>query len=768
MPPRTRTRTGRTRTGLLRLLTTVIVALVMGAAATTTTTVTRVEAPPPTRPATRRPTPPTQPSPTKPPLASYVAEAAQRRPQQPNVLFIYVDDLRIDVSPYNTTAPIATPALARLAQSSLLFKRAYCAQTVCAPSRFSLLSGRRPDVLQAWNFLSPMRGRTNGVQSLPQIFRDAGYYTKTIGKVFHWINLPNALDDRKWSWDAWDVVPAGTETDTQCPGDSLYCTCGSANTQACVDQQISAAAASTLAEMARKNKPFFLAVGFRRPHPSFIVPTWFRNQIAGSSYGNLPLTRVPPNFNLTYGMPSLAFYSCRGIQGTPQFPAGSNPLLPWTPADADAVMELRRQYWLSAAFMDSQLAVVLNALDNEPRLAGNTIVVFTSDHGWNLAERNMFCKQSLFETTARVPLLVRVPWLSGSSGGRVVETVVEQLDVMPTVVSLAGRGAQMNNCPQGRDLTPFFLDQDYAAQADADELTGGLDLTGDVKTPWDAKPADWGPLSFALTQYPRCGVIGVPPSRNPWNDPCTGTTPNLFQYMGYSLRTPRWRYTEWRVWNGLVADWSASGLNATELYDHAGDDTAAPNQGTGFDLFENRNVAADFPDVVQVLSRALRHVALIPDPYPNGCMPLTPGTVSPTAFPTAAPTDPTASPTTRRPTTKRPTSLSPTTRNPTVAITSTPSAKPTTGAPTQPRKTKSPSSSPTDAPTPEPTPKPTSGAPSRAPTRQPTRIPTDTCSVQATCATADWTCGVPVSAPTACGGGSVACPCWSWGVSATS
>jgi len=605
---------------------------------------------------------------TSAPTASSRSMVNSKKPTQPNVLFVYVDDLRTDMGPYDESTPIPLPGLTKFASTALLFKHAYCSQPVCAPSRFSLLSGRRNDVIQAWNFITPMRANANLVQSIPQIFRDNGYYTATIGKVFHWISQYDVWDDRLYSWDS-EALPADTaESDTTCPDDvtSLICACDTPGNP-CVDEKIASQAVAALKSLETAGKPFFLGVGFRRPHPSFMVPSSFRDLYYGTP-APLPSVTVPPNFNETTGMPSVAYYSCQSLQGTPQFP-DSDPMLPWTPAPTGVVSLVRVAYWTAAAFMDLQFSELMTFLDASP-LAATTLVVFTSDHGWNLGERNMWCKQSLLETTTRVPLLMRVPWLVETSAGRVVESVVEHIDLMPTIVSLVGGAvlAGTNACPMGSDLAPFFTDPGYGAAGLADATTGGI-LSGSAG--YGGKPVPAVQQSWALSQYPRCAIIGKPVAKNPWNNPCTQESPSNFQYMGYSLRTPRWRYTEWRRWTGLIADWSPAGLNATELYDHLGDTT-----GSGFDDFENVNVAVNYSLVVAQLSRALRLVAVTSDDYPAECLPDQWDTIAPTPQPSTAPLA--GAPTKPSRKTHAPT---PPTRSPVGGPTDSPRAAEPTGAP---------------------------------------------------------------------------------------
>jgi iduronate 2-sulfatase len=657
-----------------------------------------------------------------------------QRPPIVNILFIVADDMRADIGAYSNRYARFTPNLSKFSQTALTFDKTIVQMALCGPSRNSFLSGRRPDSLRSWNFITSIRKFASNVQTIPQIFRNAGYETVSIGKVFHIYD--DIGDDAALSWSSVSLAPGSGDDDQNCMRNSIWCSC---DTASCADTMISKAAISYLQrkEAAKSTKPFFLAVGFRRPHTDYIVDGKF------PSYDDFPMTiaasPIAPRFGTPDGMPVAAFYSCYKLMDRWQFQ--NEPLLPWTPVESSMAARVRLAYWRSAAYMDSQLGSLLDYL-GASSFSQNTIVVFTSDHGYSLGERAMWCKQSLFDVTTRVPLMIRVPWHSETSAGKRTKTIVELIDLSPTLVSLVGPAAptlSINVCADGKDLTPLFKNQDLTLDANEDDL-GGIDVTLDTIDPYSS--------SFAISQYPRC--LGIDQT-NFWSNPCSAQS--SFMFMGYSIRTNKWRYTEWRVWNnnGGVADWRPEGLNASELYDHSQEQS----QFLDFDSTENVNLASRYPELVSKFSDALRHVVVGSAAIlPQGCFAKGAASVAPTRFPSASPTisatdSPSISPTkrilqvgktskpTKTPTIPRPTerptiNIPPSTIQPTRSpSTQFPSITPSiriadTAQPTTASPTSFPSLTPTKdlLETTSPTLRPSTSAPIPPITDAPTRIPT--------------------------------------------
>ena len=315
------------------------------------------------------------------------------------------------------------------------------------------------------------------------------------------------------------------------------------------------------AHRAATGTPFFLAVGFRKPHLPFRFPAPFLERFPAE--GAIPVAAhptLPPN------VPALAHHD-----GAPQ-------VTPFAAVANATAQRWRRFYYAAVSWMDTQLGRVLGELD-ALGLAEETLVVMHSDHGWSLGEHGNWQKFTNSEQGARVPLLIRAPWIAASRGARSA-VLAELVDVYPTMVELMGLPAPG---PAGGPLD-------------------GTSLAPVLRAPADAAVAA-ATKSRALSQYMRCphNATGDPSSW--WKDnACLMTDRTQFGFMGLSLRTAAYRYTEWYRWNAtaLAPAWGSSGLVGRELYSHDGDD------GSDFDLFENANEADDKPSVVASLSAELR------------------------------------------------------------------------------------------------------------------------------------------------------------------
>jgi iduronate 2-sulfatase len=404
-----------------------------------------------------------------------------------NVLFLMADDFRFEpgVFPENSLAP----NLHRLAKRSLLFERAYCQQAVCNPSRSSMLTGKRPDTLQVWCNSVHFREKQPDVMTLPLWFKQAGYVTRDVGKIFHNWHTEEKGDRRSWSADEFlHYANHGDDTpqvDGEPPANLVManrCERRDVGDDAYYDGRVAKEAVRVLGEI--KDRPFFLAVGFWKPHAPFNAPDrYWRTTESFSIPGLNPARPV--------GAPDVAFHDSREILGIP--PKNISP----TPNDVE---NMRRGYYANIGYMDAQLGKVLDALDDSGK-AASTVIVFCGDHGYHIGEHGLWGKTSCFEYDAQVPLLISTP--GQKSAGKTTRALAELVDLFPTLIDVCGLPPVAGL--EGRSLKPVLENPESAV-----------------------KPA-------AFTQHPRPAYYDRTPSKLP-------------QQMGYSVRTESVRYTEWRDW----------------------------------------------------------------------------------------------------------------------------------------------------------------------------------------------------------------------------
>lgn len=459
----------------------------------------------------------------------------------PNVLFIMADDFRPEIGSYGSAA--LTPNLDKLAAQSLQFDRAYCQQAVCNPSRSSLLTGLRPDTLRLWNNGTHFRGLNPDVTTLPLWFKEHGYTTRCVGKIFHNWHTAEKGDRRSWSEDEFlhyanhgadtpqitGKLPPNLATINKGRGyaEQGIASCYDVPDEAYYDGRVANEALRVLAEV--KTEPFFLAVGFWKPHAPFNAPKKYWDLYDRSKLPTLNGARP-------VDAPEIAFHQSTEVLG---------PVKNQTPVSPEHAAEMRHGYFANISYMDAQIGKVLDALEKSGA-AEDTIIVFFADHGYHIGEHSLWGKTSDFEFDAHVPLFIRD--LRPENRGRKTSALVELVDLFPTLVDLC-------NLPQ-----PSKLD--------------GVSLVPILKEP--AKTVK----QAAFTQHPRPAYYDREPSKQP-------------KAMGYSVRTAKVRYTEWRDW--VTKEVSARELYLTEedpaeLRNFAGDDRYADLQSEA-----ERLLAAKFP-----------------------------------------------------------------------------------------------------------------------------------------------------------------------------
>ena len=456
-----------------------------------------------------------------------------------NVLMIIADDMRPEIGafynpkkPYSMYPRIKTPNLNSFAVRSLLLRRAYAQQAICAPSRVSLLTSRRPDTTKVYTIDETYwRDLAGNLVTIPQFFKNNGYRTVGIGKIFHHGSGSDKNDPPSWSeeyrqvpknlkdhWNdrsvSWRAVPPLEREAIRLP-----------------DDYVADEAVKLLKEVGPSardgSENFFAAVGFYKPHLPFVFPRQYLDLYPENEIELPRRSRVPD------AMPDIAWNNWE-ISKYPDIAAlnlkegTSHVTLP-----ANVTRQLRRAYYGAVSYVDHLVGRVVRQLDVEG-LRNNTVVVFLGDHGWHLGESNFWGKHTNFELATWAPLIISIPGMTPQ--GIVSDIPVEFVDLFPTVVEAAGFSA-IPACP---------VDKTELLCTEGESLLGLIPGVGKHRR-----------KHVAFSQYPRRG----------------------FSIMGYSVRTDRFRYTEWiRKKRSDSRPDRLRTIYATELYDHFRDPDETTNR----------------------------------------------------------------------------------------------------------------------------------------------------------------------------------------------
>jgi len=474
---------------------------------------------------------------------AFPAASADTAPSKPNVLFLVVDDLRPELGCYGKDY-IKSPNIDGLAKAGMVFNRAYCQQAVCSPSRTCVMTGVRPDTSKVWDLVTHFRDALPEVVTLGQQFKTNGYFVQGMGKIYHpglddpatWSvpwqepkapiyalaedadlvgkNVQPADEDgadnkgtspssyllpktNGASATASDTTKAPTKkkkgkkangSGTQGSADGgkansrgpIY-ECADVPDNTFVDGKTADLAVKTLDEISKKSQPFFLAVGFHKPHLPWVAP---------KKYWDLydPATiALAPNQFLPVDAPEYAVLpndgEVRAYKGVP--PSGLIP--------PEIQHKLKQAYFAGVSYSDAQIGRVLAEIDRL-HLRSNTIVILWGDHGWKLGEHMAWGKHSNVENDVNAPLILSVPGMKNA--GAHTDALTEFVDIYPTLCDLAG--LPLPGHLEGTSLKP---------------------LLDDPNRPWK---------TAAFSQYPR-------------NAGKTGAG----ALMGYTMRTDRYRFTVW-------------------------------------------------------------------------------------------------------------------------------------------------------------------------------------------------------------------------------
>jgi len=425
-----------------------------------------------------------------------------------NVLCIISDDLRPELGCYDADY-IHCPNIDALAARGLVFRRAYCQQALCFPSRNSFFSGLRVDdsypQRAADGELLTFRCRAPDIVALPQLFKQHGYFTRGLGKILHHSNGQGGPQNDPISWSAPFFYPHIGQYAAPENKDKRITVDRAANFEnplfegpdvpdnAYFDGRITDEAIATINKHVedRAAQPFFLMVGLFKPHTPFNAPKRYWDRYDRKSLALADNPFPPENVPAKYAMNAWRYV--RSFRNIPD----------QGPVPEELARDIRHAYYACISYVDAQVGRLLRALDRH-RLRDDTVVLLWSDHGYQLGEHGMWCKHTNFETSTRVPLVVSVP--GKRTAGQSTDGLVELVDIYPTLVDIC-RLPKPDHL-QGTSFAP---------------------LLDDPSLPWK---------TAAFSQYSRAGALGR------------------------SARTERWRYNEWQT-DGIIV--------ARELYDHETD-----------------------------------------------------------------------------------------------------------------------------------------------------------------------------------------------------
>jgi len=492
---------------------------------------------------------------------------------KPNILFIGIDDLRPELGCYGSEIAI-TPNLDTLAKDGLLFNRAYCQQAICAPSRASLMTGARPDTTGITHNYVEFRDLNPDVITLPQHFIAHGYETAYCGKIFHGIRTD---DEHSWSRELardkvivkMPVLPGGYalpenqaiakknmanmlskygEAARRGLGSGPAYECADVPDHTYTDGYNTLLAIATMKEMAKQeDRPFFLALGFKKPHLNWNAPKRYWDLYDPAKI-SLATQRDRPKNGAEMGLH--ASFELRTRYGIPKI----GPISP------ELATTLRHAYLACTSYVDAQIGRMVDALE-EVGIRENTIIIVWSDHGWHLGEMGIWGKATNYEIATRVPLLIWTPDMPKQTRGAKTDALVELVDMYPTLCDLAGI-----------DPPAHLEGTSFAPLIDNAEQTWKTAAFSQFPDPalreWAANP-----LSVGMRET-FFGPLIKEVERRIMDQQGEKWDRDLFEnhLMGYSMRTDRYRLT---VWKDLRHPDKKPLF--VELYDHQRDPTETLN-----------------------------------------------------------------------------------------------------------------------------------------------------------------------------------------------
>lgn len=472
---------------------------------------------------------------------------------KPNVLFIAVDDFKPVAGCYGNTQ-IKTPNIDRLAKMGTIFMSNYCQQAVCGPTRASLMTGKRPDYTKIWDLKTQMRDINPDIITLPQYLISQGYATSGVGKIFHPSSAIKKVDPVSWS------VPYLTESASDYanglgkPANSQY---QKAETKAIFDKKAqiqknddgddenptsrkgpssenidvpdnayddgvdAILAKQQLIKFSKNTQPYFMAVGFHKPHLPFVAPKKYWDLYKDA---NMPLANFQEHSKNGVEIAYHRSGELRNYTDIPAFATYNKEGGLHVNLKEEKQKELIHGYYVAISYMDAQVGILLNTLDSLGTLS-NTIIVLWGDHGWHLGDHDLWEKHTNFEQATRAPLIIAAP---GIKPGK-TNSQTEHLDIFPTICDLAG--TPIPPFLDGKSLKPVLVNNKAKVK------------------------------EFSISQYPR--KLKKEEQKN------LGYATN--KLMGYAMRTEKYRYVIWMSDFTSKEPFSPQKVYASELYDYEKD-----------------------------------------------------------------------------------------------------------------------------------------------------------------------------------------------------
>ncbi|SNQ44841.1 sulfatase [Cellulophaga lytica] len=465
---------------------------------------------------------------------------------KPNILFIAIDDLRPELGCYGSNIAI-TPNLDKLATEGLLFNNAYCQQAICGPSRASVLTGVRPETSGVYHNYIKFRDANPNVVTLPQQFKNNGYETVYCGKIFHHGDLDDEL-----SWSRQPAIDSMLLKNIKRPGGFVLeennkdrkeqrakmiakygevakygLAMGTAYENADVadneylDGYNTELAIATMKEMATNNKPFFLGLGFNKPHLNWTSPKKYWDLYNPNTI-KLALEKQGPKGGAEMGLH--ASFELRTRSGIPKKGELNNNL----------AVTLKHAYLACVSYVDAQIGKIITQLEKEG-LRDNTIIIIWSDHGYHLGDMGIWGKATNYEVATRVPMLFWAPNMPKKSSGKKTNALVELVDIYPTLCSYAN--IPVPNYAEGYSFKPIVNKptKKWKTAAFSQFPTPALREWGAYPLRPAMKETFFGPLIKNV----EARIIHQ--QKDKWNR-------NLFEntLMGYAMRTKDYRFIVWK------------------------------------------------------------------------------------------------------------------------------------------------------------------------------------------------------------------------------